>query len=117
MPRLSVYQLGERARERRGANGLRETAAEIGVSAATLSRIERGHMPDLDTFGKLCRWLDVDPADVLDVPVQRGTASNSPPVFTATAHFRVNQTTSEELARALGALIVAAHRMLQDRSA
>ena len=54
-------------RSARGDRGIRMVADEIGVSAATLSRVERGLMPDLETFGKICRWLKVDPAEVLGV--------------------------------------------------
>lgn len=52
-------------RERRGALTLRETAAECGVSAPTLSRIERGESPDLETFARLCRWLGVSADSLL----------------------------------------------------
>lgn len=38
--------------------GMRECASEIGISAATLSRIERGKMPDLMTYAKVCKWLN-----------------------------------------------------------
>jgi transcriptional regulator with XRE-family HTH domain len=45
---------------KRGKQGLRETAAEIGdISAATLSRIEQGKLPDVETFILLCKWLNV----------------------------------------------------------
>lgn len=38
--------------------GLRELAVDIGVSAATLSRIENGNFkPDLVTFKKILDWL------------------------------------------------------------
>ncbi len=40
---------------------LRQAAIEIGVSAATISRVERSHMPDIETFCKICLWLDTDP--------------------------------------------------------
>ena len=36
---------------------VREAAAEIGTSYATLSRIERGHAMDLATWRKLETWL------------------------------------------------------------
>lgn len=37
---------------------LRELASEIGISAATLSRIENGKfVPDLVTFKKILDWL------------------------------------------------------------
>lgn len=42
--------------------GIRDAAAAIGgVSPSTLSRIERGNLPDLDTYMRLCRWLSVSP--------------------------------------------------------
>lgn len=45
------------AAHRRGL-GLRLRAAgdELVVSAATLSRVERGEKPDIDTFVKICIW-------------------------------------------------------------
>lgn len=45
------------AYRRINAVGLRELAAEIGLSPATLSRIERGHGFDLDSFAKLLAWF------------------------------------------------------------
>jgi transcriptional regulator with XRE-family HTH domain len=36
---------------------LRDAAREIGTSSATLSRIERGRLPDIETFFKCCKWL------------------------------------------------------------
>lgn len=37
--------------------GVREFAKQIGISAATLSRIENGKTPDIETFFKLCFWI------------------------------------------------------------
>src|SRR6266436_951724 len=65
MPRLTLHALGLKIIEKRGDKGVREAAKEIGTSAATLSRVERGHLPDLETFGKICKWLGVDPGEVL----------------------------------------------------
>lgn len=79
-------------------------AREIGVSAATLSRVERGHLPDLETFRKICRWLDLDPAELLGVT----------PVLTKTpkvaVHFRKGPTLTPKTAQALAQMILAAHR-------
>jgi len=36
---------------------LREAAKKTGISAATLSRIERGRIPDLSTYATLCKWI------------------------------------------------------------
>ena len=40
--------------------GLREFAKQIGISTSTLSRIERGNKPDLDTVILICKWLKMD---------------------------------------------------------
>ena len=63
--KVSLQNLGTIVREKRGDRALRAVAADIGTSAPTLSRIEAGKMPDLQTFGKLCRWLEIDPASLL----------------------------------------------------
>lgn len=67
MARKGLYSLSAILRERRGHRGLREVAKEIGTSTPTLSRVENGKMPDLDTFGKLCRWAAIDPGELLGI--------------------------------------------------
>lgn len=37
--------------------GVREAAARVGISAATFSRVERGHIPDADTLLTLLMWM------------------------------------------------------------
>lgn len=98
---LQIQQLGARIVEHRGPNGVRAAAAEIGVSSATLSRIENGHVPDLDTFAKICAWLGEDPALFLGIEADRSV--RPPP----TVHMRKKNTTSVATATALGAMIVA----------
>ena len=46
-------------KSKRGKLGLRAAAKEIGISAPTLSRIEQGNLPDIDTYVKICEWLKV----------------------------------------------------------
>jgi transcriptional regulator with XRE-family HTH domain len=60
---LDIDQLGALVRKRRKELGLnlRDVAVETDVSFNTLSRVERGHIPDLKTFRKLVAWLGVDP--------------------------------------------------------
>jgi len=61
--RLDVKRLGTMVRVKRGNRSLRDLAAELGrVSASTLSRVERGKVPDVETFLLLCDWLEVPPA-------------------------------------------------------
>ena len=59
---VRIVMLGALIRSRRGNAGIRETAKQIGISIATLSRIENGRTPDLHTFAKLCKWAKVDPS-------------------------------------------------------
>ncbi len=57
---IDVSELAKQIRGKRGNRGLRSVAEEIGgVSASTLSRIEQGKVPDLQTFIRICRWLGV----------------------------------------------------------
>ena len=102
----SLKSLGWLVARKRGKVGIRATAREIGLSPATLSRVENGHMPDLANFTKICRWLEVDPARVLGFePETLGR-----PV--AAVHFRSQTTVSLSTAGALQELIVMSQRVL-----
>ena len=107
MPRLTPQALGLKLVEQRGDRGVREVAKEIGTSPATLSRVERGHLPDLETFGKICRWLGVDPGEVLGTKQE-----TSRPIASAQTHFRKDQAVTRQTAAALADLIIKAHEAL-----
>ena len=111
MARVTLRNLGTIVRERRGARGLREVASEIGTSAPTLSRIESGKMPDLQTFGKLCRWLGLDPATLLDVTPQPAEAVSA---YVAVAHLKARREIDPKTASALANAILKAQLMLHD---
>ena len=106
MSKLSLESLGELVAEKRGELGIRATAEKIGISPATLSRVENGHLPDLINFRKLCKWLEVDSNALLGFD----TDTSRPPV--AAVHFRKQQTMSLETASALAEMILAAQRAL-----
>lgn len=114
MTRVTLGQIGSLLRERRGERGVRETAKEIGVSAATLSRIENGKQPDLATFPKICGWLKLDPAEVLGMDTATSKGAGSPLDQVATAHFRASRELDPTLARALGELILRTQAMFGD---
>jgi DNA-binding Xre family transcriptional regulator len=107
MAKLTLQTLGRRLSEKQGDRGVRVTAAEIGISPATLSRVERGYMPDLETFGKICRWLEIDPGEVLGF--KAAPAAVAPKVA---VHFRKDREISPRTAKALANLILAAQRAL-----
>lgn len=56
---LDTQKFSEMVKSKRGKKGLRQLASEIGISASTLSRVEQGNLPDIDTYLKLCEWLEV----------------------------------------------------------
>jgi transcriptional regulator with XRE-family HTH domain len=104
MPRLSLSNLGAMVKKRRGAKKLREAAAEIKISAPTLLRVESGRLPDLDTFGKICRWLDIDPGDFLGRPTAH--AIPSPGETTISAHFKAEKLPEPETLNALARMLL-----------
>lgn len=110
MSSINLRSLGPKLKRERGGRGIREVANEIGISPATLSRVERGKLPDLDTFALICKWLKIDPADVLGIPTSRGKDDR----LYASAHFRANRTPSPELAEALANMILATQEMLSE---
>ena len=111
MARLTLQNLGTEVKKKRGNRGLRETAREIGTSAPTLSRLESGKMPDLQTFSKLCRWLEVDPGEILNVTPQRLEEAAD---MIASAHLKAKREISPATARAFTNLIVKAQQRLAD---
>jgi transcriptional regulator with XRE-family HTH domain len=106
---LKIDELGQRVIDRRGPAGVRAAAKEIGISAATLSRIENGHVPDLETFARICAWLGEDPSKFLGLPRTK-TAT-----MQASVHLRKKRTTSVKTATALGHMILAAQAALNAR--
>ncbi len=111
MAKLTLSQLGVTIRSQRDTATVRETADEIGIAPATLSRVERGHTPDLVTFGKLCAWLGVDASEVLGIDPASRKESKATDI--AAAHLRTRREIDPELAEALAEVILATQRMLE----
>jgi len=59
-----------RAERRRRRLSLRDLADEIGVSFNTLSRIERGHVPELKTYDRIVKWLGAPGQGLFETPGQ-----------------------------------------------
>jgi transcriptional regulator with XRE-family HTH domain len=107
---LSITEFGRLIAAKRGSRGVRAAALDAEVSPATFSRVENGHMPDLATFAKLCKWLDRDPREFLGMEVSEGRQRQD-----AVVHFKKKKTVKMETAKALGELILAAQRALRAR--
>lgn len=102
---VRVDELAAMVKAKLDQNGLklRDAATLTGVSAATLSRVLNGKLPDTKTFAALVRWLGVS-ADLF-IPT-RSTASVPE---TIEAHLRADRTLPPELARALADLVRATY--------
>lgn len=106
MPKITLQAVGRKLVDKRGDRGIREVSKEIGISPATLSRVERGFLSDLETFSKVCRWLNLDPREVLGLPKP---SDSSPKIG---VHFRKKQTLAPKTAEALAQMILAAQRQM-----
>ena len=112
MPKPILHRLGVMVRERRDKRKLREVAQEIGIGAATLMRVENGRIPDVTTFGLICKWLKVDPGTFLGFEGINTTGRSSE--IQISAHLRVDQTPKPETVNALAKMILLAARKQLD---
>ena len=114
--KVNMAELAALLKARRGTRGLRAIAEEIGgVSASTLSRVEQGKLPDLETFIRLCRWLGVSPDRF--IPGLQETPNDTPAAPQTkrdiiTAHLRTDRTLDPKTAEALVAMIQLAYDAL-----
>ncbi len=105
---IDIRELATMIKNKRGRRGLREVAKEIGdVSASTLSRIEQGKIPDLDTFIKLCKWLDVSADHFTKDNESEEIQESSHQIVTA--HLRADRTLDPQTAEALVTMIEMAY--------
>jgi transcriptional regulator with XRE-family HTH domain len=104
MPNIDTRKLSEMLRSKREGRGLREVAKEIGdVSPSTLSRIEQGNLPDIETYVKLCRWLEVS----TEFFTENAESSSEKKIV---AHLRADKALSKETSEALIKMIKLAYQ-------
>lgn len=116
---VNTAELGTAVRRRREQQqlSLRDVAAETGVSASTLSRIENGTgKPDADNIARLAAWLDM-PIERMMHQTQRGVADPNPVVYyphestpeIIEAHLRADKHLTPQTAKALSELFRVAY--------
>jgi len=114
MASRKLSSLGALVRKKRGERKLRETARDVGIGPATLMRVENGRIPDIETFGKLCKWLEVDPGSFLGFEREQSSSNSqaaSPDTpISLSAHFRADQTPEPATVSALAKMILLAVR-------
>jgi transcriptional regulator with XRE-family HTH domain len=113
---MTLLRLGALLRDRRGGRGIREVSKEIGISPATLTRVEAGRLPDLLTFRKISEWLKVNPAELLGLSTQDDRTPAIVDFSPETAvHLKADQALPVGAAADLAELIVCAHKELARR--
>lgn len=113
---LDMDLLSSLVRAQRGSRGLRDVAAEIeNVSPSTLSRVENGNKPDMDTFLLLCDWLDVPPAKFFYSTMNRDEIDQLPAPESIAFLLRADRNLDPATANVLATLVKAAYRDLPQR--
>ena len=107
---LKVGHLGKLLKNRRSTRGigLRAAAAEAGVSFNTLARVEAGHVPDIETFSRLARWVGRSPADFFGTG--RTTPESTPDVIET--HLRSDSALSAAVAARIAGIVREAYDLL-----
>lgn len=114
MAKLSLTNLGTAVKDKRGNRGIREVAAEMEISSATLSRVENGKIPDLKTFSKICRWLKVDANEILGCRVMPESEKRAKQA-TVAVHLRADKDLDKDTLGALAEMILRARTMISER--
>jgi transcriptional regulator with XRE-family HTH domain len=107
---LDMEKLASLVRNKRQTRGLRETAKEIGnVSPSTISRVENGKAPDMETFLALCDWLKVPAAELIK-NTEDEREIDTPEAITI--QLRADRNLDPIIANALATLVTAAYKDL-----
>lgn len=98
-----------RVKKRRGSQGLRDAAKELGTSPSTLDRIERGVLiPNVEFFLRVCAWMEASPQEFFFLPA----AGNGEPgtLEQVERALRRDGTIDPELAEAIITLLGLLHK-------
>jgi transcriptional regulator with XRE-family HTH domain len=116
---IDPVELGDRVRAKRRSKkfSIREAAEEIGVSAPTISRVERGHLPERENLLRLARWAGVRIDPVLHDSARRvrNALVHGPDASTVEAvelHLRADKNLSRDDAEALSEMFRLAYDAL-----
>lgn len=91
----------------------RELARQSGVSASTLTRMQQGKLPDVNTFGALVEWLGL-PADRFLTKKGETIEPEAHPLAVASTLLRGRKDMSPEAVKALEELVRAAFKLAKE---
>jgi transcriptional regulator with XRE-family HTH domain len=97
-------QLGDalKAERRSRRLSLRDVSDETGVSVNTLSRVERGHLPDLKNYQRLVDWLGVPADTFLETAQSESTVGT---LDLVARHFRSDRGLTPDAVEKLNAMV------------
>jgi transcriptional regulator with XRE-family HTH domain len=98
---MNIDDLAPMVLRKRGNMGVRAAAKEIGISPTTLTRIEKGNVPDVATLEKICTWLGEEPAQFTGVGTLQIAFRNEKtvPLKTAKSLAKLIERASEKFAQ------------------
>jgi lambda repressor-like predicted transcriptional regulator len=114
-PRLDVYALIAALNAQREARGIswRKLAQEAGVSPSSLTRMQQGKLPDVNTFTALTHWLRI-PAEKFLTATKLVGIRKPHPLAMASTLLRGNREMTPEALKALDELMQAAFKFSKE---
>lgn len=114
-PRLDVESLIAALNAEREGRGLswRKLAQEAGVSPSSLTRMQQGKLPDVNTFTALTHWLRMPAEQFMASGAKRESAEPNPMAVVSTLLRGKREMTPEAL-KALDELVQAAFRFSKE---
>jgi len=91
----------------------RQVAIEADVSPSTLTRMQQGKLPDVNTFGALVQWLHI-PAERFMVRGSTAKQTSADPMAIASTLLRGKREVSPKAAKAIQELVQAAFRVAKE---
>lgn len=114
LPRLDVASLVAALNAQREARGIswRKLATEAGVNPSSLTRMQQGKLPDVNTFTALTHWLRM-PAEEFMTGSTEGRAKPHP-LAVASTLLRGKREMTPEALKALDELVQAAFKLSKE---
>jgi transcriptional regulator with XRE-family HTH domain len=100
-----------RSRRRKRGMSLRDLQNETGVSFNTLSRVERGFVPDLRNYERIVQWLGL-PSGAFLSGVSEGKTDNTPTPTVIAQHLFADRHLSASDASAIAELVGEMYKQL-----
>lgn len=91
----------------------RNVAAQVGVSASTLTRLSQGRYPDVESFCRMVRWLGESADNFLNLGSRGSPKLESLPVV-INRHLRASKELSPRSAKALETIAALNYRQFKE---